>query len=276
MNHVGNTVGFQDLRLPALVVIEMVWRMKRGSAALKQLREVTERFSDEVDGLKFGSPVAYVYNPLNYARKPAWLYLERYASKPLPKRVAFLGMNPGPFGMVQTGTPFGEVEMVRDWMGIEAEVGKPTQECPKRPVDGFDCKRSEVSGRRLWGLFRDRFGSADDFFKEHFVLNYCPLAFLGETGRNLTPDKLAKAETKPLWEICDRALAGYLKILQPQWVVGVGAFAEEKIRLLQEAGELDSKVKIGKVLHPSPASPAANRDWAGTATRQLQELGIWL
>ena len=109
MNHVGNTVGFQDLRLPALVVIEMVWRMKRGSAALKQLREVTERFSDEVDGLKFGSPVAYVYNPLNYARKPAWLYMEHYASKPLPKRVAFLGMNPGPFGMVQTGTPFGEV-----------------------------------------------------------------------------------------------------------------------------------------------------------------------
>jgi len=29
------------------------------------------------------------------------------------------------------------------------------------------------------------------------------------------------------------------------------------------------------VLHPSPASPAANRGWGEAATRQLVELGVW-
>jgi single-strand selective monofunctional uracil DNA glycosylase len=32
---------------------------------------------------------------------------------------------------------------------------------------------------------------------------------------------------------------------------------------------------LGKVLHPSPASPAANRGWAEAATRQLIEQGVW-
>lgn len=249
--------------------------MKKSGTAFKKLKEITERFSDEVDGLKFGEPVAFVYNPLDYARAPALMYLEKHLAEPLPKRVVFLGMNPGPFGMVQTGTPFGEIELVRDWMGVEAEVLKPEKECRKRPVEGFACQCSEVSGRRLWGLFRDRFGAAEHFFKEHAVLNYCPLAFLGETGRNLTPDKLKTAETAPLWEICDRALAEYLKVLKPEWVVGVGGFAEKKIQELAEAESVGFDFKIGKVLHPSPASPAANRDWAGTATRQLEEQGIW-
>ena len=31
-------------------------------------------------------------------------------------------MNPGPFGMVQTGVPFGEVEAVRSWLQRAGEV----------------------------------------------------------------------------------------------------------------------------------------------------------
>ncbi len=37
---------------------------------------------------------------------------------------------------------------------------------PKRPIEGFDCARSEVSGRRLWGWAALRFGSAETFFAE--------------------------------------------------------------------------------------------------------------
>lgn len=221
-----------------------------------------------VDRLAFALPVSHVYNPLAYAWAPHEVYLRRYGAQ--RKRVVLLGMNPGPFGMVQCGVPFGEIEAVRDWMAIEAAVDKPAQENPKRPIEGFACERSEVSGRRLWGLFRERFGTADAFFAEHFVANYCPLAFF-DHGRNLTPDKLPASESAPLYAACDQHLKTLVETLQPEWVIGIGAFAEAR------AAEalLGTKVKIGRVLHPSPASPAANRGWAEAATRQLTALGVW-
>ena len=146
--------------------------------------------SATLSAMRFGTPVSHVYNPLDYAWAIHEGYLRRYAAG--RKRVVFVGMNPGPFGMAQTGVPFGEIDAVRDWLGLAGPVGKPAVENPKRPVEGFDCARSEVSGRRLWGLFRERFGTPEAFFAGHFVANYCPLAFF-DGGRNVTPDKLAAA-----------------------------------------------------------------------------------
>ncbi len=226
------------------------------------------KLSQAVDGLNFSSPVTHTYNPLDYAWAPHECYLRRFGKN--RKRVIFLGMNPGPFGMVQCGIPFGEIAAARDWMEIDAPVGKPAHENPKRPVEGFACTRSEVSGKRLWGLFQDRFGSAEAFFAQHFVANYCPLAFF-EGGRNLTPDKLPSSETGRLYAACDEHLRTLVSILQPDWVIGIGGFAEARATeaLRNEA------VHIGRILHPSPASPAANRGWAEAARRQLVELGIW-
>jgi len=180
-------------------------------------------------------------------------------------------MNPGPFGMVQTGVPFGEICAVRAWMQIEATIGKPRREHPNRLVEGFACPRSEVSGNRLWGLFAERFDSAENFFTDHFVINYCPLAFFDKDGRNLTPDKLPAAQVAPLFTACDRHLGRAVEILRAEWLVGIGDFAEKRARLrLAEIA-----VKIGKILHPSPASPAANKDWARKAADELKALGIW-
>ncbi|MEJ2040442.1 MAG: single-stranded DNA-binding protein, partial [Desulfosarcinaceae bacterium] len=64
----------------------------------------------QVGALTFSSPVTHVYNPLRYARDRFAAYWERYGRP--PKRILFVGMNPGPWGMVQTGVPFGDVEMV--------------------------------------------------------------------------------------------------------------------------------------------------------------------
>src|SRR6478609_6272568 len=128
--------------------------------------QITETLRQALAPLRFGAPVTHVYNPLEYAGTPLRQYLERYGST--PKEVVLVGMNPGPFGMVQTGVPFGEVALVRDWLGIEAPVGKPAREHPKRPVDGFACKRSEVSGARLWGWARETFGSPERFFERFF------------------------------------------------------------------------------------------------------------
>src|SRR3954464_12094081 len=142
------------------------------------LISAARRLCNSVDSLRFESPVVHVYNPLNYAWAAHETYLRKYGEG--PKRVVFLGMNPGPFGMVQTGVPFGQIAAVRDWLGIRAAIDSPTRTHPKRPITGFDCPRTEISGQRLWRLFAQRFGSAANFFTEHFVVNYCPLAFLEE------------------------------------------------------------------------------------------------
>ena len=223
----------------------------------------------QADELRFGAPVSHVYNPLVYALAAHEIYLRRFGAT--PKEVIFLGMNPGPFGMAQTGVPFGEIAAVRDWMNIRAAIGRPAQEHPKRPVLGFDCARSEVSGKRLWGLFARRFGSADQYFARHFVVNYCPLAFLTTTGSNLTPDKLRPKEREALARICDAHLRQVLEILRAKWVIGVGAFATERAEIAAEG----LPVRVGQILHPSPASPAANRGWEEKATAQLEALGVW-
>jgi single-strand selective monofunctional uracil DNA glycosylase len=238
--------------------------------AARSLLAIASELAAAVDGLRFAAPVSHVYNPLRYAWPAHAEYLERYGSP--PKQVLLLGMNPGPWGMAQTGVPFGEVAAVRDWLGVEAAVGRPQDEHPKRPVAGFGCSRSEISGARLWGWARAVFGTPERFFERFFVANYCPLSFLESSGRNRTPDKLPAAEREPLFALCDRALARTVEILRPSIVVGVGAFAEERARRALGAGG----AAIGRILHPSPASPAANQGWSELASAQLRELGVQL
>jgi single-strand selective monofunctional uracil DNA glycosylase len=236
----------------------------------QQLIIAARELSKKVDRLKFAPPVAHVYNPLDYAWPAHETYLRKFGNG--KKRVVFLGMNPGPFGMVQNGIPFGEIAAVRDWLKISTLIKKPAVEHPKRPILGFDCLRSEVSGRRLWRLFSERFGSPEIFFAEHFVVNYCPLAFLAASGANLTPNKLPKVEREILFAICDEHLRRVLEILEPEWLVGIGGFAQERGELVAE----NTKICVGQVLHPSPASPKANRhDWTKTATKELIQLGVW-
>jgi single-strand selective monofunctional uracil DNA glycosylase len=237
-------------------------------SAISSLVQVSRTLSRRVDRLSFGSPVAFVYNPLAYARSLHEQYLVRYGQA--AKEVVLLGMNPGPFGMAQTGVPFGDVTMVRDFLGLAGEVGQPARAHPKRPVEGLACSRSEVSGTRLWGWAKDDFGTAERFFARFFVANYCPLAFMEASGRNLTPDKLPSAEQDPLFAACDEALRETAALLRPRLVVGVGVFAAERARRALHG----TAVETGSILHPSPASPLANRGWAAVARRQLADMGI--
>jgi single-strand selective monofunctional uracil DNA glycosylase len=226
----------------------------------------------DLSQLHFTEAAAWVYNPLEYAWRAHEQYLTRYARASC--EVLFLGMNPGPWGMAQTGVPFGEIAAVTGFLDIRTRIDKPSPEHPKRPIQGFECPRSEVSGKRLWGLFQQKFSTAEAFFELHFVGNYCPLIFMEESARNITPDKLTKALRDPLEAVCDQHLATLIELLSPRWVIGVGAFAEKcAARVRADFESLD--FQIGRILHPSPASPAANQDWAGTATRQLEQLGVW-
>jgi single-strand selective monofunctional uracil DNA glycosylase len=230
--------------------------------------------SEELVDLSFAPPVQTVYNPLSYAWGPFEEYHLGYtAASP---KVLFLGMNPGPFGMVQTGIPFGDPVYVRDWLKISAKVEQPETVHPKRPILGLESERREVSGKRLWGLFAERFEAPERFFADHYVANYCPLAFLGDTGRNITPDKLPAGERRGLFDACDRALRRVIDLLEPRFLVGIGRFAEERLQSVAgHPGGPGSAPRILRVLHPSPASPAANRGWADAATATLEEAGVW-
>ena len=220
------------------------------------------------DFLRFGRPTACVYNPLVYARRSHEAYLRSYAVEGAD--AILLGMNPGPWGMAQTGVPFGEVGLVRDFLSIDERVERPAVEHPKRPIEGFACTRSEVSGRRLWGWARDRYHTPRRFSRVFLVSNYCPLVFMEESGRNRTPDKLPSREREPLFEACDEALRRLVAWCGPRLVIGVGAFATGRARVA--LGDLG--LPVGTILHPSPASPAANQGWDRQAERQLLALGI--
>ncbi len=232
------------------------------------LYSITDSFLAELQLLRFGPPVSHVYNPLEYARAPYDQYLDLYSRRPI--EILLLGMNPGPWGMAQTGVPFGEVAAVREWLRIEAPVGSPAELHPKRSVEGFACPKSEVSGRRLWGWAKKRFRTPEGFFARFFVVNYCPLLFIESSGRNRTPNNLQAVEKKPLLETCDRILRRTVQWLKPRYVVGVGQFAAERAEIALAGLELT----IGRITHPSPANPKANRGWENIVTKEFRDLGI--
>jgi len=239
---------------------------------VKELITASRRLAAEAGRLRFAPPVRFVYNPLLYAREPSELYLSRYAAG--RKAVVFLGMNPGPWGMAQTGVPFGEVSVVRDWLHIHGHVAAPPVVHPRVPVRGFECTRSEVSGSRLWGLMRERFVDSAELARDWLVTNYCPLLFLDEAGRNLTPDRIARSDRDALFAACDRFLKVLVQAVRPQWVVGVGAFASKRLRTVLGA-ETGHRLRVAAIPHPSPASPLANRGWAAQARGLLVAQGIW-
>lgn len=236
------------------------------------LVKISRDLAKACDAFSFAAPVTHVYNPLRYARGPHETYLARFGGG--PKEALFLGMNPGPWGMAQTGVPFGEVAHVRDWMGIQGKVGKPPVEHEKRAIVGFDCERSEVSGRRLWGWAAERFGTPEAFFARFFVSNYCPLVFMEGSGKNRVPEKLPVDEREPLLAVCDAALRATVRELRPAQIIGVGTWAAKRAKLA--LADLEDAPPIGHILHPSPASPAANRGWAPQAEAQLAALGVKL
>lgn len=153
-----------------------------------KLLSIEQELCTKLQDVTFPSLVQYIYNPLEYASETHAMYVHKYCTG--EKKILFVGMNPGPWGMSQTGVPFGEINMVRNWLEIFGPVGSPLEEHPDRKITGFQCTRSEISGLRLWGLFRDLCGSPENFFRYAYMHNYCPLAFMDARARNITPAEL--------------------------------------------------------------------------------------
>lgn len=230
--------------------------------------EIIARLNKALQPLKFGPPVTHIYNPLIYARKSYDRYFKKYGTG--SKEILLVGMNPGPWGMAQTGVPFGEISAVRDWLEISESVDQPETAHPKRPVEGFQCKRSEVSGRRIWSWAKNRFKTPQRFFSRFFIINYCPLVFMETSGRNRPPNTLPAAERRPLMEICDKALGRMIGLLHPKYVIGVGRFTEERVRKVVA----ESNIIAGGITHPSPANPRANKGWEPLVEKEFKNMGI--
>lgn len=231
------------------------------------LLESSRELAEGLNGLTFQAPVTHVYNPLDYAWEPFQTYVERYAGG--RKRFVVLGMNPGPWGMAQTGVPFGEVEAVTQWLGISGKVEQPARLHPQRPISGFATTRREVSGQRVWGWAKDRYGTPDAFFQQAFVLNYCPLLFFDESGTNITPDKLKQADRQAVHALCDKALRQQILALEASALVALGRFAEARGR----EALAGLPVQVVTAPHPSPANPAANAGWSRLMDEVIGQLG---
>ncbi|MGI6439934.1 MAG: uracil-DNA glycosylase family protein [Sphaerochaetaceae bacterium] len=236
------------------------------------LLERTKQFASEVDSLEFQF-TGVIYNPLSYAWEMHKAYLTQYVHE--QPEIYFMGMNPGPFGMTQSGVPFGEVNLVKTWMGLSYPIGKPPKEHPKRPILGLETTRSEVSGYRLWSLMKERYTSAHSFFKTHAVMNYCPLVFVdeGPTGKNIIPEKLVKEDRLILDQVCDAYADDMISLIKPKALVGIGRYAERKLEEVTQRLNIDTPVC--SILHPSPSNPQANRGWAEKVTAQLIEAHLW-
>ena len=210
--------------------------------------------------------VAHVTNPLDYA----WKFHEQFIDKwsGFGATTLLLGMNPGPYGMAQTGVPFGATAMARDVLQIEErDVQTPLGAHPKRPIEGLSMERQEVSGTRFWSMLSDHYGSTEAIFSNIFVVNHCPLLILGETGRNVTPVDLPKSTIEPVLKACDRHLKSVVEIMGIETVIGVGNYAKKR------AQSVLTDVHIDAMWHPSPASPLANRnggaDWRANAISKI-------
>ncbi|CAH0690088.1 unnamed protein product [Spodoptera exigua] len=215
----------------------------------KSYQNISERFLDLADELnlsleQFQLPkkVEVVYNPTIYAREPFEMYVRKYCNTPKP--ILFFGMNPGPFGMSQTGVPFGEIESVRDWLGITGQVGKPPVEIRGREVLGFQCKKTEASGKKFWGLFKNLCITPENFFRSSFVYNYLPQQWMTRSGSNLTPGECKKAEVEVLYRICDPVFHKVLELYEVEIIVAIGKFCETRAKETIKKYSLTRPVKV--------------------------------
>ena len=103
--------------------------MNTGRTAISAaLIDAARVLSQEVGQLTFAPPVSHIYNPLEYAWSPHESYLLRYGAG--RKKIVFIGMNPGPFGMVQCGVPFGCARLDGHRSARrKARTGKPQAPC---------------------------------------------------------------------------------------------------------------------------------------------------
>ncbi|XP_072929993.1 single-strand selective monofunctional uracil DNA glycosylase [Epargyreus clarus] len=232
---------------------------------------LTDELNLSLEQFELPAAVKCVYNPTIYARNTFEMYVRKYCKT--KKRIMYFGMNPGPFGMSQTGVPFGEISSVRDWLGIEGPVGKPPIEVKTRPVNGFNCTRTEVSGKRFWGLFKDICKTPENFFETSFVYNYLNQQWMKSNGCNVTPSDLRVAEVEALYNICDPVFVKVLQLYEVEKIVAIGNFCATRARKALDKYPINKSIEIIYLPHPSPRT-VNNNEWDKKAIEHLKKFDL--
>jgi single-strand selective monofunctional uracil DNA glycosylase len=222
------------------------------------LNGIINTLSHNCEKINFSGQGLVVYNPLNYAKLATAQYLDTYGQG--RKEVLFLSLNPGPFGMAQTGIPFGDVYWVTKYLKIHNTIEQPKDAVhPKRPILGFDCTRKDVSADRFWKLISSFYPNATTFFQKNFLWTFAPLYFCDKSGKNITPDKINLVSRKELEQICLEALKNIILSLQVNNVISIGAYVYKNVLKLD--AEVLNKIEVENIPHPSPLNPANNKGW---------------
>ncbi|XP_075222511.1 single-strand-selective monofunctional uracil-DNA glycosylase [Lycorma delicatula] len=235
-------------------------------------KKLVLKLTSENIEVKLNPPVEYIYNPLEYAFEVHSNFVNKFCNE--KKQLLFLGMNPGPWGMMQTGVPFGDINTVKNWLKLSGNITEPHRQHPNKRVKGFDCKRVEVSGKRFWSLAQHLSNNnPNTFFSNSFLHNYFPLVLLSSTGKNITPADLKSSDQKLIQNICNESLLEILAHLQVKYVIAIGRFAERRVvSLLKNKNVTD--IKVVYISHPSPRNPASNKDWLHITLQHLNNFDL--
>ena len=97
---------------------------------------------------------------------------------------------------------------------------------------------------------------------------------MGKTGKNITPPDMKKIDLrKNLFQHCDDALKKVIELYDIRHIICLGRLAESRAKKVIKDNKI-CHVQVHFLIHPSPASPAANRGWNDLAMASLIQAGI--
>jgi len=221
-----------------------------------------ERFAKEARGAGL-----QVWNPALYALDIYQEYLTKFP--PEPGAILALGLNPGPYGMAQTGIPFTDCRTASGALGMEMTI-------PGKAPDDLISRLKKANGkwrgtyeRSSLGMYRFlilAWGDIKTAYRNWFVGNPCPLLFLDPERWNVTPADPRLRRMKEVGELRQRAVIGFSEILNPRGIVCFGkdvAKAVGEVAIRQVGPD-----RVVFYEHPARAVP---EKWAAGLLQELTQ-----
>jgi single-strand selective monofunctional uracil DNA glycosylase len=188
-----------------------------------------------------------IWNPGLYAASWHALFRKEYPAS--AGCILVFGLNPGPYGMAQTGIPFTDLKRLREHLPRLAK-GLERRGCSlagvglaPRSLRPYLSRTFESSAVRVYRFLSRGWGSAEDGWRSVVVANPCSLLFMDAAGENRTPADLVGAVSRRtgslvaarrLRERCNalRRLAAReaVRVLSPRGVVLLGKDAQRAMQ----------------------------------------------
>jgi single-strand selective monofunctional uracil DNA glycosylase len=226
-----------------------------------------------------------VWNPGRYGERWHSLFRQSYPAR--KGGILVFGLNPGPYGMAQTGIPFTDIKRLEAHLPELARTILQREGRPRLPglapssLHPYLSRTFESSAVRVYRFLGLGWGSAEEGWRNLAVANACSLLFMDSSGKNRTPSDLyaaasrttrSKGEARQLLDRCLglRRLAARdaMLALSPRGVVLLGKDTQQAL-----GDEVAGQLGAAKVLgweHPARAVPDR---WARGLLAELARRG---